>query len=132
MQEEGLALGDTCYPQHCAHLATGFISFLYIKFQVTQPEVKTTHPPLGCSWCSAGKWGLNLSPWPNTRFQKMLVWFCRGPSWKIPQEVQSRVSSRNWILKFTSARTNCAGSKWDVPSPGELQGCRDDAFPCCR
>lgn len=65
MQEEGLALGGTCYPQHCAHLATAFISFLYIKFQVTQPEVKTTHPPLGCSWCSAGKWGLNLSPWPK-------------------------------------------------------------------
>lgn len=40
MQEEGLALGDTCHPQLCAHLATGSISFLQIKFQVTQPEVK--------------------------------------------------------------------------------------------
>lgn len=41
---------------------------------------------------------------------------CWGPSWKIPQ-VQSRVSSCNWILKFTSARTNCAGWKRVVPSP---------------
>lgn len=74
---------------------------------------------------------LNLSPRPkHSVAEKTFVRFCRGPSWKIPQEVQSRVSSCNWILKFTSARANCAGSEWDVPSSRELQG--DDAFHCCR
>lgn len=42
---------------------------------------------------------------------------CWGPSWKIPQEVQSLVSSCNRILKFTSARTNCAGWKWNSQLP---------------
>lgn len=91
-----------------------------VSSQVTQPDIKKTQTKprsTCCPSCPAAKRGLYLSPSRSTRFQKTLSAVCWGPSWKIPQEVQSPVSSCNRILKFTSARTNCAARTRDVPSP---------------